>query len=108
MIFVSGSTDRLISAIRQAVHQSQSEVIIFLLFLVTYFAGFAKARRWSVCAGTVPKVTGPRAPGPKTPPKVTVGPTKTTAAKTNLPTMPTTRRLGQWDADTHLIKTTDR
>jgi len=101
MLFVSElGIDRLISVIRHAISQSQSEVIICLLFFLTYFAGFARARRWSVCAGSVPKVTGPRTPGPKLSAKVR--PTKTTAPKIS-----GSGRLGQWEVDRHLIKTTD-
>jgi len=103
MLFVPDlNIDRLVSAIRQATNQSQSEVIIFLLFFLTYFAGFAKARRWSVCPGTVLKVTDPRPHALKCLAKVAA--TKTTATKINVQT---TSRLGQWDVDTHLIKTTD-
>jgi pentatricopeptide repeat protein len=105
MFAFASKADQLISATRQAMNQSQSEVIIFLLFFLTYFAGFAKARRWSLCAGTAPKVTGPKHSGPRTPPKVTAGPVKASAAKIILPT---TKRLGQWTTDAHLIKTTDR
>jgi len=105
MIFgfdASADAARLIQAMRQ----SQNEVIVFLLFILTYFAGFAKARRWSVCDGGVSKVTSPRPPASKHLPKVTVGPTQgVAAAKISVPAM---KRLGQWDADTHLIKMTDR
>jgi len=105
MIFgfdASADAARLIQAMRQ----SQNEVIVFLLFFLTYFAGFAKARRWSVCDGGVSKVTSPRPPASKHLPKVTVGPTQgVAAAKISVPAM---KRLGQWDADTHLIKMTDR
>jgi pentatricopeptide repeat protein len=105
IVIFDSKTGRLISAMRQTLHQSQSEVIVFLLFFLTYFAGFAKARRWSPYAGTVPQDTGPRLPRLKTSPKVAVEPTKSTIAKIHLPA---TRRLGQWDSDTHLIKTIDR
>jgi len=97
--------DRVMTILRQALHQSQSEVVVFLLFVLTYFAGFAKARRWSVRSRFTPKVMSPRASGNTTFPKVTAGPTKATAVKINLPT---TRRFEESDADKHLIKAIDK
>jgi pentatricopeptide repeat protein len=104
IVVLESKTGRLISDIRQNIDKSQSEIIIFLIFFLTYFAGFAKARRWSPYAGIVPQVTGTRPSRPKKPPNVTVEPTKTTTAKINLLT---TRRLGQWESDAHMIKTID-
>jgi pentatricopeptide repeat protein len=105
IFFLFAKTEWQISALREAINQSQNEIILFLLFCLTYFAGFASSRRWSLCAGTVLKVMGPRPPSRRTPSKVTVGPTKTSAEKIILPTA---KKIGQWDIDTHLIKTTDR
>jgi len=106
MIFIIGAkADKVICTVCQAMQPSQNEMVVILLFFVTYLAGFAKSRCWSVCARTVPKVRSPRHSGPKAPLKVTVRPTKAAAAKVNLPTA---EMRGQWDADARLLKTADR
>ncbi|CAK0794129.1 unnamed protein product [Prorocentrum cordatum] len=94
-----------ISANRQAITQVHSEAVILLLLLVMYFAGFVVSRRWSLCPVPTPKVIGPTSSGPRTHSMVKVGPAEHSAAKIILPT---TKRVGQWDTDAHLIKTADR